>query len=106
GLVAESRAKIREAKLESLVTIEDKDLFTADLAPATVVMLYLGAPNNARLLPKLRALKPGTRIISHAHRLGDQGPAPDATIWLTSKEDQAEHTVYVWTAPLKEEKGK
>jgi outer membrane protein assembly factor BamB len=105
-LVAESRAKIREANLDSLATIEEKDLFTIDLSRATVVMLYLGAPNNARLLPQLRKLKPGSRIVSHAHLLGEQGPVPDRTIRMTCKEDQTEHAIYVWTTPLSEGKEK
>jgi hypothetical protein len=102
GLVWESRLKAKQQKLDGLVTIEEKDLFTVDLEPASVIMLYLGAPNNARLLPKLRKLKPGSRIVSHAHLLGDSGPKPDREIKLVSSEDQVEHTIYVWTAPLKE----
>jgi hypothetical protein len=86
------------------VKIEDKDLFTADLSGASVVTLYLGAPNNARLLPQLKTLKPGSRIVSHAHLLGDSGPKPDREIKMVSAEDQGEHTIYVWTAPLKEGK--
>jgi len=101
GLVWESRFKAKQQKLDGLVTIEEKDLFTADLEPASVIMLYLGAPNNARLLPKLGKLKPGSRIVSHAHLLGGSGPKPDREIKLVSAEDQVEHTIYVWTAPLK-----
>jgi outer membrane protein assembly factor BamB len=103
GLVGESRSKAKQQKLDGLVTIEEKDLFAADLEPASVIMLYLGAPNNARLLPKLRKLKPGSRIVSHAHLLGEDGPKPDRELKLVSSEDQVEHTIYVWTAPLKGE---
>ncbi|MBI3858012.1 MAG: PQQ-binding-like beta-propeller repeat protein, partial [Planctomycetes bacterium] len=101
GLVGESRFKVKQQKLDDLVTIEEKDLFTVDLAPASVVMLYLGAPNNAKLLPQLRKLKPGSRIVSHAHLLGDAGPKPDLELKVVSKEDQVEHAIYVWTTPLK-----
>jgi SAM-dependent methyltransferase len=101
-LVAESRLQAKRQKLDDLVTIEEKDLFTVDLQPASVVMLYLGAPNNAKLLPQLRKLKPGSRIVSHAHLLGDAGPKPDRTIKIVSKDDQVEHEVHVWTTPLKE----
>jgi len=100
-LVQESRAAIRDGKIDPWVKIEDKDLFTADLAPASVITLYLGAPNNGKLLPKLRELKPGTRIVSHAHLLGDAGPRPDREIKMTSREDGEEHTIYRWTLPLK-----
>jgi hypothetical protein len=99
-LVEHSRAQIRWGGLEKGVTIEEKDLFTADLSEATVVTLYLGAPNNARLLPQLMKLKPGARIVSHAHLLGDAGPKPDREIKVVSNEDQVERTLYLWTAPL------
>ncbi|HLF92854.1 MAG TPA: PQQ-binding-like beta-propeller repeat protein, partial [Planctomycetota bacterium] len=56
-LLKRSREKAKEAKVDSLVTWMDQDLFTADLSRATVVTLYLGASNNGRLLPKLRELK-------------------------------------------------
>lgn len=101
-LVAQSRDKAKQEKVEALVTFEEKDLFTADLAPASVVMLYLGAPNNAKLLPRLRTLRSGSRIVSHAHLLGDEGPNPDAVIHVVSKDDQADHAIYVWTLPFRE----
>jgi outer membrane protein assembly factor BamB len=100
-LVAESRTKAKEAKVDSLVTIEQKDLFTADLSSSTVVTLYLGTSNNARLLPKLRSLKPASRVVSHQHLLGADGPKPDETIKMTSSEDGAEHTIFLWTTPFK-----
>lgn len=100
-LVQLSRSKAKEAGVEARVTVEEKDLFTADLGAATVVTLYLGAPNNGKLLPRLRALKPGVRIVSHQHLLGDAGPKPDVSVTLPSKEDAQEHTLYLWTTPLK-----
>jgi outer membrane protein assembly factor BamB len=99
-LVEHSRNEIRRGELGQWVKIEEKDLFTADLSEATVVTLYLGAPNNARLLPQLMKLKPGARIVSHAHLLGDAGPKPDREMKVVSKEDQIERTLYLWTAPL------
>src|SRR5207248_1548283 len=99
GLLWESRFKVHQQKLDSLVSIEEKDLFTVDLEPASVVMLYLGAPNNAKLIPQLMKVKPGSRIVSHAHLLGDAGPKPDREIKMVSNEDQGEHTIYLWTAP-------
>jgi outer membrane protein assembly factor BamB len=106
GLVWESRLKAKQQKVDDLVTIQEKDLFSVDLQPASVVTLYLGAPNNAKLLPQLKKLKPGSRIVSHAHLLGAAGPTPDREIKVVSKDDQMEHTIYLWTLPLKEEKSK
>ena len=74
----------------------------ADLSGASVVTLYLGPQNNARLLPQLRKLKPKSRIVSHQHRLGEAGPEPDERIIIVSKDDPDPHVVYLWITPLKE----
>lgn len=95
-LVRESRKKAKEAKLDTLVTIEEQDLFKADLRDATVVTLYLGAQNNERLIPQLLRLKPGSRLVSHAHLLGKDGPKPYREVTVISEEDQLEHTIYLW----------
>jgi outer membrane protein assembly factor BamB len=100
-LVRASRKRSAEAKVDLKVTWVQKDLFTTDFSGATVVTLYLGATNNARLLPKLRALKPGARIVSHEHLLGPEGPPPDRTIRMVSSEDHSEHTFHLWATPLK-----
>jgi cyclopropane fatty-acyl-phospholipid synthase-like methyltransferase len=100
ALVEQSRLAVRNAGLVGQVAVEEKDLFTADLSAATVVTLYLGEPNNARLLPKLKALKPGTRIVSHQHLLGPDGPKPAKSVTTTSKETGSEHVIHLWTAPL------
>jgi SAM-dependent methyltransferase len=48
-----------------------KDIFETDLSAATVVAFYLLPEFNAKLLPRLLALKPGTRIVSHDGGIGD-----------------------------------
>jgi len=47
------------------------DLFDADLSSATVVTFYLLPDFNAKLLPRLLKLKPGTRIVSHDGGIGE-----------------------------------
>ena len=51
-----------------------KDIFETDLSTATVVAFYLLPDFNAKLLPKLLALKPGTRIVSHDGGIADWPP--------------------------------
>ena len=63
--VAESKENVKRNKVEHLVTIEQKDIFTVDLSPATVVTLYLLPELNVRLIPQLEKLKPGSRVVSH-----------------------------------------
>lgn len=101
GLMDRSREAAAQAGVAERVWIHGADLFRADLSPASVITLYLGEENNARLLPRLRALRPGVRIVSHQHGLGPAGPPPDRSVRIVSSEDGAEHAVHVWTTPLK-----
>lgn len=64
-LVELSRRNAEEAEVAHRVSFAVGDLLDADVSSATVVVLYL-SPSLMRLLePKLRALKSGTRIVSH-----------------------------------------
>jgi SAM-dependent methyltransferase len=53
---------------------EVRDIFETDLSRATVVAFYLLPEFNAKLMPRLLALKPGTRIVSHDGGIGDWPP--------------------------------
>jgi SAM-dependent methyltransferase len=94
-----ARKNVRKQKVEALVTVEQKDIFEVDLSPASVVTLYLLPELNVRLIPQLETLKPGSRIVSHDFNM--EGVEPDDTITVTSKEDNVEHFIYLWTTPLK-----
>lgn len=73
--IAEARENARKAGVEKLVTFRQADLFTSDIGEASVVTLYLLESLNEKLRPKLQAeLDPGTRIVSHAFRMGDWQP--------------------------------
>jgi SAM-dependent methyltransferase len=71
SLVAAATQNARRAGVADRVRFEQRDLFQTDLSPATVVTLYLLPALNAKLLPRLLALKPGTRIVSHDAGIGD-----------------------------------
>ena len=89
--IAEARENVKKAGVQQRVRLVEGDLFQTDLRDATVVTLYLLPDLNLRLRPKLLALKPGTRIVSHAFDMGDWKP------------DRVEHvdgsTIYSWTVP-------
>ena len=102
--IADSQANIKKNGVGNLVTVEQKDIFTLDLRPASVVTLYLLPDLNVRLIPQLNKLKPGSRIVSHDFPMGDI--APEKTVEMRSKEDQVMHTLYLWTAPLKKNEKK
>jgi len=97
-----AREMVEKEKVSELVSIEQKDLFTVDLAKADVVALYLLPKLNVKLLPQLAKLKPGARIVSHTFPI--EGIQPDQVMCHTSSEDGVEHTLYLWTTPLKKTK--
>ncbi|RPH38214.1 MAG: class I SAM-dependent methyltransferase [Planctomycetota bacterium] len=99
-LVRLSRQAIEQRQLRKLVTIEDEDMYTADLSSATVVSVYLPEEFLEKLKPKFAPLKPGTRIVSHQFRI--PGVVPEKEIEVESKEDGLLHKIYLWTTPLKE----
>ena len=75
ALVSQARVNAQDAGVSDRVTFILGDLFTADLTDATVVTMYLSPNILKRIEPGLRALKPGTRIVSHQFSMG--GWAPD-----------------------------
>ena len=97
-LVALSRAKASEANVDSLVTIEQADLFTAQLGNATVIAVYLLPAQLEKLLPQFEKLLPGTRIVSHYFEL--PGFVADETLTVHSQEDGNEHKLHRYSIPL------
>jgi uncharacterized protein (TIGR03000 family) len=93
--VKESRANSRLYGVERLVTIDQRDIFSLDLSQGpTIVTLYLLPSLNAQLLPQLRQLPPGSRVISVAHRIADI--QPDEQIVIDT--ELGEFDVYLWKA--------
>ena len=104
-LVTKSRENARNAGVAGRVSFREQDLFKTDLAPASVVTLYLLPEVNMQLRPKLLQLRPGTRVVSHDFDMEDWEPdksmtveAPDKPIGLgkTSK-------VFLWVVPARVE---
>jgi SAM-dependent methyltransferase len=78
-----------QAEVADKVSFIAGDLFEADLSKATVVTTYLSTSIMKTLEPKLRALRPGTRIVSHHFPMPRW--APDKRI----KVDEAEIMLWV-----------
>lgn len=90
--ILEARANAAAAGVTDRVTFVEQDLFTSDLSDATVVAMYLLPGMLARLVPRLRALDAGTRIVSHNYDLG--------TAWKPSRSFVVENSlVHLWTVP-------
>ena len=97
--IAEARANVRDNKVEHLVTIQQKDIFTLDLSPASVVTLYLLPQLNVKLIPQLEKLKPGSRVVSHDFDMAGVSPVKHLT--LKPEGVASQHEVYLWHAPIK-----
>ena len=97
--VKAARENVARNNVEKLVKIELADMFTLDLSKADVFPLYLLPEMNRKLLPQLDKLKPGSRIVCHDYDL--EGIVADTTINFVSNEDNANHTVSLYTTPLK-----
>lgn len=93
--IAESNANARRAGVTDLVRFIEGDLFGTDFSSANVVTLFLWPNVNMQLRPLLRALKPGTRVVSYVHDLGDW--RPDKVVKVQSR--HGERNVYLWVVP-------
>ncbi len=101
ALVERSLANARRAGVAERAEFLVQDLFATDLARATVITMYLLPEVNLQLRPKLLALKPGTRIVSHDWDLGDW--LPDRTLTVAVPEKSVgldKHSrLHLWTVP-------
>jgi SAM-dependent methyltransferase len=95
--VRESRENARAGGVADRVTIRQEDLFLADLSPATVVTLYLLPNLNARLLPRLARLRPGSRVVSHSFALPGVVPKRVEKVALVKG---GYRTVYLYGVPF------
>ena len=94
--IKESTENATKAGVIGSVRFIQQNLFETNISDATVVMLYLLPRVNIRLRPKLfHDLKPGTRIVSHEHYMGEW--LPDQKLELES--GARIHDVYFWILP-------
>ena len=97
--VKESLENVKANKVEHLVTIKQADIFELDFSEATVVTMYLLPSLNVRLMPKLAALKVGTRIVSHDFDMRGAKPQQVAQV----EGDEREVSIYLWVVPWEPE---
>jgi SAM-dependent methyltransferase len=92
--IEEARANAEHAGVTEKVKFIQRDLFKAEIRPATVVTLYLLPSVNLKLRPRLLSeLKPGTRVVSHSFDMGDW--KPDKSMNVNGSE------LYLWVIPAK-----
>ena len=90
--IDESNENARKAGVTDMVQFREEDLFESNISEATVVTLFLWPSVNMKLRPKLlKELKPGTRVVSHSHDMGD---------WKPDKEEIVDGArLFLWTIP-------
>jgi SAM-dependent methyltransferase len=108
-LIREARENAVKAGVADKVKFVQQDLFETDIREATVVTLYLWPEINRRLRPKLLSdLKPGTRVVSHNHDMGDWKPLKTVKVrvpheYVISKTLNMrvphQHKIYYWVVP-------
>lgn len=79
----------------------EQNLFETDLSGATVITSYLLPSMNLKLRPKLLAMPPGTRIVTHDYHFGDWIPDERKTLDVPEKKvgDPGKSYVYLWVVP-------
>lgn len=100
-LVQRSRDNARRAGVEARVQFREQDLFATELSRASVVTMYLLPEVNLQLRPRLLALAPGTRVVSHDWDLGDWQPDRSVTLAVPDKAigREKQSRVHLWTVP-------
>ncbi|MGQ2978474.1 MAG: SAM-dependent methyltransferase [Polaromonas sp.] len=103
ALVEKSKTNARNAGVADKVEFRVQDLFKTDLAPASVITMYLLPEFNLQLRPALLALKPGTRIVSHDWDMGDWKPDRTTVVDVPNKAVGREKSsrIHLWTVPAK-----
>ena len=100
-LVWFSRQDAQRHQVDHLVTFVNADALTVDVSPATVVTLFLTAHANLFLRSKLLSqLRPGARVVSHWHDMGDWRPA---TVEHVTPSGEQARPVYLWIVPPRKE---
>jgi SAM-dependent methyltransferase len=103
SLVKLATENARKAGVADRARFEVRDIFDTDLSGASVVAFYLLPDFNEKLLPRLLALKPGTRIVSHDGGIGAWPPdeklemrTPEKTVGLGGLSK-----IELWIVPAK-----
>lgn len=77
--------------MEHLVTFLQQDLRTVDLSKATVLMVFLNRQMMEQILPQVKTMKDGSRVISHAFKFNE---------YPTKKSIYCHGAIHKWILPL------
>jgi len=98
--IRESRANAERGGVAERIRFRNEDLFDTEISGATVVTLFLWQSVNEKLRPRLwRQLKPGTRVVSYIHSMGDWRPRETVNV----ESARGPRKVFLWIIPEKAE---
>jgi SAM-dependent methyltransferase len=98
-LVALSKRNAAREGVEELARFVRGDIFKTDFSKATVLTMYLLPNLNLRLRPRILAMKPGTRVVSHSFDMGDW--KADHAIDSGNRSCTAFCQAYFWIVPAR-----
>ncbi|HUF82523.1 MAG TPA: class I SAM-dependent methyltransferase [Burkholderiales bacterium] len=94
--IRESRANAARAGVAERIRFLNQDLFQTEIGEATVVTLFLWPSVNEKLRPKLwRELKPGARVVSYIHSMGDWRPQEAVNV----ESARGPRKMFLWIIP-------
>jgi len=87
--------------VEDKARFVEQNLFETDLSKATVITTYLLPEMNAKLRPKILALKPGTRVVAHDYSMGEWESDEEKTLSVPEKKvgDPGKSYIFLWIVP-------
>jgi hypothetical protein len=99
--IDESNENARRAGVADRVAFYRRNLFETSLDEATVITMYLLPQVNLELRPRLLALKPGTRIVSHDFSMDAWQPDQHVVLETSDKFGGAggKSDIYFWEVP-------
>src|SRR5262245_54367736 len=90
-MVAFAQKNAQAAGVVGKAQIVHGDIFVTDFTQATVLTMYLLPSLNMKLRPQILALRPGTRVVTHAFNMEDWEPDEST--------DVDGRRVYFWVVP-------
>jgi hypothetical protein len=90
-MVAFAQKNAQAAGVAGKAQIVHGDIFATDFTQATVLTMYLLPSLNMKLRPQILALRPGTRVVTHAFNMEDWEPDESS--------DVDGRRVYFWVVP-------
>jgi SAM-dependent methyltransferase len=102
-LVKLANENARKAGVSDRASFFEQNIFKTDLGSASVITMYLLPEYNSVLKPRLLALRPGTRIVSHDYGIDDWEPDARKKIAVPEKKVGFEKAsdILFWIVPAK-----